>query len=248
MNNIKKIKILDVFINDINMQDTIEKISLWCKGKIPHHIITADAYMIDTASYDQKLKDIINNASLVTPDSSGVLLASRLCGTPIADKVSGCEIAENLCKISGKENIKIFFLGAKQKIISQAITKMQQKYPDINIVGSQHGYFLENETDKICESIKESQADILFVAMGIPKQEFWINDNILKTGVKVAIGIGGTFDVMSGIVNRAPIIYQKLYLEWLYRYFQDPSKSYKVKKLPAFFLKVILNRIKNGKR
>ena len=242
MKEIKKIKLFDVYIHDLNMDEAVERIATWCHEDNLHHIITADAYMVETASHHNELRNIINNASLVTPDSSGVILASKLYGDPILNKTSGCEMAENLCKISGDKNIRIFFLGAKPEVVTTAVNKMKEKYPDVQIAGSHHGYFNEDENDNICQMIKDSNSHLLFVAFGIPKQEFWIKNNLHKTGAKVAIGIGGTFDVMSGIVNRAPVIYQKLYLEWLYRYFQDPTKSYKLKKLPAFFIKAILRK------
>ena len=241
MDNFKKVELLDIHIHDLSMNEVMDAVVSWCheNNSHIHHIITADAFMVSTACDDLSLREIINNASMVTPDSSGVLLASKIYGHPIKNKASGCEIAENICRISGEKNINIFFLGAKQEIVESAINNMKEKYNDIKIAGYHHGFFKDSDNPKICQLIKDSNAQILFVAMGIPKQEFWIKDNLKETGCKVAIGIGGTFDVMSGNITRAPKIYQKLYLEWLYRYFQDPSKSYKLKKLPSFFIKVL---------
>jgi len=247
MSNFKKIKLLDIYIHDLSMNEAIDTISSWCHEEEDHfhHIITADAFMVNVASNDLSFREIVNNASMVTPDSSGVMLASKMYGNPIENKTPGCEIAENICRISGEKDIKIFFLGAKPEIVENAINKMKEKYKDTKITGYHHGFFKDEDNSHICKLIKDSNAQILFVALGIPKQEFWIRDNIKKTGVKVAIGVGGTFDVMSKAVARAPKIYQKLYLEWLYRYFQDPSKSYKIKKLPGFFMKVLRRKGEN---
>lgn len=234
-----EIKILGTKINNINMNHTLQEITLWCQGSEKHYICTADAYMLNRAFTDKKLQTIINEADIVTPDSSGVILASKICKTPIANKVSGCVLAENLCKISGTNDLRIFFLGAKEGIAETAAKNMKHKYKDMKVAGYHHGYFDDSETDKIIKIINESGANILFVAFGIPKQEFWIKENLPKLNVNMAMGIGGTFDVMSGTVNRAPEFYQKTNLEWLYRYFQDPKKSYKLKLLPKFFINVI---------
>jgi len=238
------IEILGTKVNNVSMNQALQQISIWTTQDDKHHIVTADAYMINLASTDKKLQDIINNASLVTPDSSGVLLSAKLLKKELKNKVSGCELAENICKISGANNIKIFFLGGKPGISELAAKKMKEKYKHMQIAGYYHGYFSEEENQQVLDIINSSNADVLFVAFGIPKQEFWINENLSKICVKVAIGIGGTFDVMSGTVDRAPVIYQKLYLEWLYRYFKDPKKSYKLKELPGYFLKVYKSRKK----
>ena len=124
---------------------------------------------------------------------------------------------------------------------------MKAKYKKMNVAGYYHGYFKEEETSQIIDLINKSGANVLFVAFGIPKQEFWIAENLDKLNVNVAMGIGGTFDVMSGKKDRAPQFYQKTNLEWLYRYFQDPKKSYKLKLLPKFIINVIKYKDGNNK-
>lgn len=246
MTNTDSIKILGTKVNTLNMNHTIQEITLWCQGNEKHYICTADAYMLYLASNDKNLQNIINNASLVTPDSSGTILASKICKTPIKDKVSGCVLAEKLCSLSGENNLSIFFLGAKPGIAEAAAKKMKAKYKNMTVAGYHHGYFNANENSQIIDIINQSNANILLVAFGIPKQEMWIAENYKNLNVNVSIGVGGTFDVMSETLSRAPEFYQKTNLEWLYRYFQDPKKSYKLKNLPKFIIKVMKYKDKNG--
>ena len=240
-----RVKLLDVYIDDVSVDDVLDRIKLWCREKGPHQIVTADAYMVELASVDADFRQLMLSADLVTPDSSGVLLASKIAGTPIRGKASGCVIAESLCRVSGSEGISIYFLGASEESNRGAVARMKEKYPDMLAAGRRNGYFDESESSAIAAEIKASGADVVFAAMGIPKQDYWIKKYLPETGASAAIGIGGTFDVMSGLVSRAPVIWQKLYLEWLYRYFQAPKKSYKLGRLPGFFAKVLADRLKN---
>ena len=240
----ERVRLLDIFVHDVSLEEVLEQITKWCREKGAHQVVTADAYMVDLAYSDPVFRQLMLDADLVTPDSSGVLLASRLAGTPIKNKASGCVIAENLCRISGREGLKIYFLGASEKANSGAAEKMQAAYPDMLFAGRHDGYFSPEESAGVAAAIKETGADIVLVALGIPKQEYWIKEFLPASGASVGIGIGGTFDVMSGNVKRAPVFFQKLYLEWLYRFLQAPQKSYKLGRLPGFFLKVLKNRNK----
>ena len=233
------VEILGTRVSTLNMNHTIQEITLWCNTGGKHYICTADAYMLNLADEDKKFQEILNGADIVTPDGIGTILASKILKSPIKYKVSGCELAENLCKESANNNLRIFFLGAKPGVAEKAAKNMAHKYKGMHVAGFYHGYFKEEENDKIIQMINDSGANILFVAFGIPKQEFWIKENLEKLNVNVAMGIGGTFDVMSGEVERAPEFFQKTNLEWLYRYFQDPKKSYKIKVLPKFISKVM---------
>ena len=147
-NNNQYIKILGSKVNTLSMSQVIQEITLWCQGNEKHYICTADAYMLNMAFTDQKFQNILNNADIVTPDSSGTIIASKICKTPIKEKVSGCVLAENLCKISGENNLKIFFLGAKDTVVKAATKKMKEKYKNMIVAGYHHGYFNEEENQK----------------------------------------------------------------------------------------------------
>jgi N-acetylglucosaminyldiphosphoundecaprenol N-acetyl-beta-D-mannosaminyltransferase len=221
-------------VNRVTMGETLEILDRFVQAGGPHHVITLDASMCVTARDDAGLKRIIENADLITPDSSGVLWACRKQGQPLAERVSGVEIVERLCERSAERGYKLFFLGAAPGVAESAAQKMREKYPGCQIVGARDGFFKPEDEADIVERIRAAAPDILCVALGIPKQEHFIDRNLAALGVPVMIGVGGTFDVFSGSVKRAPLWMQKASLEWLYRLYKNPRKLGKVMTLPRF--------------
>ena len=234
MPSLETVKILGLSIHNLVMSDALASVREFVNSGGSHQIITADASMLVLAQEDADLFAIIQNASLVTPDSVGVLHASKRYGKPIGQRVSGVELVEQLCAKSPTEGYRLFFFGSGPGVADQAASVMNQKYPGCQVVGTHDGFFKDEEIADILLSIKATKPDILCVAFGIPKQEKWIAKYQLELGVPVAIGVGGTFDVLSGNVKRAPIPFQKLHLEWLWRLLANPKKYQKVALLPKF--------------
>ena len=233
------VKILGLSVNNLTMVDTLDKIEEFVRIGEPHHVVTADSSMLVMAQSDLSLREIIQNADLVTPDSSGVMWAARRLKSPLKAQISGVVIGEKLCERSAKSGFTLFFLGAAPGVAAQAAEKMQAKYPGCKVVGVQDGFFNSEETGKIIHNIAQCKPDVLLVAMGIPKQEKWIAEFRHSLGVSVLIGVGGTLDVLSGTTKRAPYLFQKLRLEWLWRVVSNPSKISKVKLLPVFVRMVL---------
>jgi N-acetylglucosaminyldiphosphoundecaprenol N-acetyl-beta-D-mannosaminyltransferase len=231
---ISTVEILGLPIHNVDMVTALAAIGTFMCAGGSHHIVTADASMLVMAQEDAELREIIAGADLVTPDSIGVLWAARRQNNPLRERVSGVEIAEKLCAQSAEHGYRIFFLGAGPDVAALAATKMREKYPGCQIAGVRDGYFSPAETPQIIEEIRRSSANILLVAMGIPKQEKWIQANRGALGCSVLIGVGGTLDVLSGTVRRAPRMFQILKLEWLWRVLSNPSKINKVMLLPRF--------------
>ena len=221
-------------VNRLTMGEALEILDRFIRTGGPHHIITLDASMCVTAQEDAGLRRIIENADLITPDSSGVLWACRKQGQPLPERVSGVEIVERLCELSSQRDYKLFFFGAAPGIAESAAQKMREKYPGCRIVGVRDGFFKPEDEAVIVEQIREAAPDILCVALGIPKQEHFIDRNREALGVPVMIGVGGTLDVFSGSVKRAPVWMQRASLEWLYRLYKNPRKIGKVMTLPRF--------------
>ena len=232
--NIPSVRILDIPVNDVTMESTLGVIDGFIKSGKPHHVVTADASMLVMAQQDPDLNRIIGKAELVTPDSVGILWAAKRKGTVLKERVSGVDIVDNLCRLSAEKGYRIFFFGAAPGVADQAAEKMRAKYPGTQIVGTRNGFYTEADLDSIAEMIRESQADVVAVAMGIPRQEKWIDANRDRLGASMLIGVGGTLDVLSGNVRRAPVIMQKLALEWLWRLVSNPKKISKVMLLPRF--------------
>ena len=133
--------------------------------------------------------------------------------------------------------------GGAPGVAEAAAVKLSEKYPGLNIAGTKNGFFKDEENDAICIDISRSGAKVLFVGLGVPKQEYWLEENLVKTGATVGMGIGGTMDVISGKLTRAPRIWQKLCLEWLYRTIQEPWRWRRILKLPEFAFYVLLTAL-----
>ncbi len=221
-------------VHRIVMDETLDILDGFIRKGGPHHVITLDASMCVTAGEDPELKRIIGKADLITPDSSGILWACRRLGQPLTERVSGVEIVERLCELSPQRGYKLFFFGAAPGIAESAAEKMRAKYPGCQIVGTRDGFFKPEDEPEIVEQVRAANPDVLCVAMGIPKQEKFIDRHRAALGIPVMIGVGGTFDVFSGTVKRAPKWMQRANLEWLYRLYKNPRKIGKVMTLPRF--------------
>ena len=238
--------LLGVSVCKVTAAEVIDKILEYLKTDEGHIIVTADASAVVIAMDDPEFTEIIREADIVTPDGAGILLASKILGLGITEKVSGVDLARSLCRLSGEKGFSIYFLGAAPGVAEEARQKLLEQYPDMKVVGVHHCYFKPEEEASIVEDVKASGADILLVAMGIPAQEKLIKRNLDKLGVKAAIGVGGTFDVFSGRIERAPVWMQRHGMEWLHRLCKNPKKISKVAMLPKFMMKVLRKRLLGG--
>lgn len=195
------------------------------------------------ARQDAELRGIVAGADLVTPDGAGILWASRLLRTPITHKVSGVDLVAHLCRLSAEQGYRLFFLGAAPNVAEEAAAKLRERYPGAQIVGTRDGFFKPEQEPQVLAQIKAAAPDVLLVAFGIPKQEKWIARYKETLGVPVSIGIGGSFDVYSGRVKRAPVFMQKHGFEWLHRLASNPKKIGKVMTLPKFVLLALRQRL-----
>lgn len=228
-------------ISALSEEEVVQKICQFIEEGGLHLIVTCDAYSCVVAWKDEKFASILRSAHIVTPDGMGVVLGAKILGIPLKGRVAGIDIVNALFPIAERKGWKFFFLGGKEGVAEEAKEKVNGLYPKLQIVGYHHGYFKDEE--KIVKMIKDSGADILLVGMGIPLQEKFIWRNKDKLGVKVAIGVGGTLDVLSGRVKRAPRLLRRLGLEWLYRLICQPSKIEKVARLPYFYLLILRARL-----
>lgn len=233
------ITLLGVKIHRLTMTKTLEAICTFIESGKPHMIVTADASMIALARKDGELREIINTADLVTPDGSGLLWGAKTLGTPLVERVSGVDISRRICRMSGNMGFSVFFLGSEPGVAAAAAENLQKQFPDMLVAGTHHGYFKPDEDADIVRMIRQSGAGVLLAGMGIPRQEKWIRKHLNDLGVSVAMGVGGSMDVFSGKVKRAPKWMQNHGLEWVFRLCQDPSKIKKVSILPKFVMMVL---------
>jgi len=212
------------------------------KENRPSQVVTLNAEIAYKAANNFSLRQIINSAQLVVPDGIGVVWAAKKSGYAVKERVAGIDLVLNLCKHGAKRGWKIYLLGSKADIISQAAVQLEMKYPGLIIAGYHHGYFDSQQEKSIINDINKSAADILLVGLGAPRQEYWINQNKSKLEVPVCIGVGGSFDVISGVKKRAPRFIVKMNLEWLYRLLCEPSRIKRQLDLPRFIIKVLLDK------
>jgi N-acetylglucosaminyldiphosphoundecaprenol N-acetyl-beta-D-mannosaminyltransferase len=238
------VKVLGLRVDRTSMGDALAQIETFIaeRGQ-PRHVVTADASMVVTAREDPDLKKIVDSADLVTPDGAGILWHARLLKRPITHKVSGVDLVAELCRLSAEKGYRIYFLGAAPGVAEEAADNLRTRYPGAMIVGTHDGYFSKEQEPGVIEEIKAARPDVLFVAFGIPKQEKWIRDHKQELGVPVSAGIGGSFDVYSGRVKRAPVVMQRAGFEWLYRLWCNPKKIGKVMTLPRFAMLTIRERL-----
>ncbi len=239
----KKVKILDINVNSITMERAVEKGLEFIKEGGFHCVFTPNPEIIWLSQKDAELKEALNNASMLLPDGIGVVMASKIKKQPMPERVGGYDFTREMLKQPG---ISFFLFGAKPGVAEKAAENLRKENPDIKIAGTRNGYFDdEKETDEIINEINNSGADVLIVCLGVPKQERWIYRNREKLKPSLSIGVGGTLDVIAGEVKRAPDIFIKLNLEWLYRTVKQPSRIKRNWVLFAFILKVIFCDRKN---
>lgn len=237
-----KAQVLGVRIDHITMKQAVTKIGgMIAEGK-PHLVVTANSEMLVMANQDPLLYEIIQRADLVVPDGIGVIWASRLLNVSLPERVPGVELMQALLAESVNKKWRVFLLGAEQGIAEQAAAEISEVYPGINIVGTYHGYFKKSEQQQVLNAVKAACPDILFIALGVPKQEKWAAAHLASLNVPVAIGVGGSFQIIAGTVNRAPLWMQRFGLEWFYRLLKQPKRIGRMLALPRFALWIILER------
>lgn len=204
------------------------------------HIISGNPEVLNTGLYDDTLFRKCNDSnSVIIPDGIGLVIASRIVNNPVKEKIAGIEVMDEIIKSCEKDKKSIYLLGAKQEILDLALVNLKAKYSDLNIVGSHNGYFDVDNCEEIIEDIKAKEPYAIFVAMGCPRQEKFINAYMDVLPAKVFMGVGGSFDIIAGKLNRAPEWMIKAGLEWLYRVSKEPQRIIRLGVIPKFLMKVV---------
>lgn len=235
---IDTIHVLNVPISNINREKAKKSILTWLYEDSPRMVFTPNSEMVMAAQRDEKLKTALGAADMVIPDGIGVVWASRYSEKKLSQRVAGCDLAHELLKEMEKTDRTVYILGGAPGVADKAAKNMIEKYPTLKIIGTHHGYYKQEEDTIIKENIKALKPDLLLVAFGSPRQENWIYDNKDELGFKVAMGVGGTVDIMAGTAKRAPLIFQKLGLEWLHRLIKQPTRIGRMMQLPIFMITV----------
>ena len=239
---LKQVEILGVNVNSLTMAQAVEAVQQFIAEKKVALVATANAEMLMRSTQDEELKDILNQADLVVPDGAGTVWAAGHLGEPMPERVAGFDLAQELMREAPARGDRIYFFGSAPGVADTAKAKAEELYPGIQVVGTRNGFFTEADEPGIIAEIKAARPDILLAALGVPKQEKWLKKHMQELQVPVSIGVGGTLDVMAGVMERAPLWMQKAKLEWLFRGLKQPSRAGRLLALPKFVLKVVASK------
>lgn len=245
-----KVRIFGVEIDNLTLDEIADKTKklVETSNKSCNLIVAPNVEFIMQAQKDKKFFDILKTAKLATPDSIGVTIAGKKQGKPFKQRIPGQSYLRKVFEVGEKEGWTFYLLGGKDDVPKKAKEHLEKLYPKAKIVGYHEGFFKEDSESKVIEEINSLKPNVLFVAMGAPRQEKWIYDNRKYLKVDVAAGQGGTFDYEAGTVKRAPVWMQKCGLEWLWRLVRDPRRIKRMIVLPVFLFKVLFTKdITKGK-
>lgn len=217
----------------------LEAVEDMMNGAQAQAVIALNPEKVMAARQNARLLESLQRAGLLLPDGIGVVWAARLLRLGHAERVPGCEFMLALCERAALRGYRIFLFGGAPDVNARAEYALRYRYPGIRIVGRQHGYVSEEDMAAVIQRINASGADIVFVALGSPKQELWIDTHGPDLRVKICQGVGGTFDVITGRVRRAPRLFLAARLEWLYRLMSQPNRLARQTALPRFAAKTL---------
>ncbi|MCG0275299.1 MAG: WecB/TagA/CpsF family glycosyltransferase [Thermosediminibacteraceae bacterium] len=237
-----RIEILGVPLDKVTLKQAVTKVEKMLESGKTRIIVTPNAEIIMAAQKNPKLLQAISQADLSLPDGIGVVIASRILGNPLPERIAGFDLMVEMLKIAERYQLSVYLLGGKPGVAEKAAAAIKSKFPGVKIVGTHHGYFDEKEQEKIADKINDVRPHFVFVGMGAPRQELFMTENKDKIHGSIMMGVGGSLDVLAGRVKRAPEWMQKTGFEWLYRLLQEPSRIKRIAKLPLFLVKVAAMR------
>lgn len=244
------IKMFGTKIHNLTLEEVSVILKNYLKGSSLKTVYTPNTEIIMAIKESESLRSLINDGDLIIPDGIGLIYASRLRKNPLKERVTGFDTTIKLLEIADKYKYRLYLLGGREGVAKDASKNIKKNYEGVQIAGFHHGYFKgshrgikdSQEERLIINEINQSEPDIIFVGLGFPRQELWIDTNKNKLKGKVIIGNGGVMDILSGKSKRAPFLFQKLYLEWFYRLLQEPSRIKRQMALPKFLLHVLFDK------
>lgn len=232
----KKTDVMGVAFDDMTMEEAVSRALTLAKEGAGAYAVTPNPELVLMAQKDPAYAGTLAGAALTLPDGIGIIYAAKLLKRPLTGRVPGIDFAGKLMEKLAEKGLKLYLLGAKPGVAEKAAERLREQYPGLRIAGTHDGYFQED--GPVIEAIRASGADVVFVCLGAPKQEKWMQKNGGATGAHLLVGLGGCLDVFSGEVQRAPEVFQKLGLEWLHRLAKNPSRIGRMMKLPLFLVHV----------
>lgn len=219
--------ILGCSIDRLDMGETVAAVEHAIATRTFTQHMAINAAKLVAMHDDPKLSEIVAGCDLVTADGQAVVWASKLLGDPLPERVAGIDLMDELLAHAGRRGYRVSFLGAKAEVLERALEQLREKYPRLEVASARDGYYADDEAPAVCEEIRAGRADILFVAMSSPRKEYFLGEHGPNLGAPFVMGVGGSIDVIAGITRRAPGIWQRLGLEWLFRLLQEPRRMFR---------------------
>ena len=239
----ERIRVLGVEFDNLTMREALNIALDAIHRRSGGWIVTPNPEIVMLCRENPQLADAVRNAEMVIPDGIGVIYGTRILGTPLKERLPGIDFASALMLEWAAEKGRVYLFGAKPGIAEKAAAFLQTQHDGLEICGVHDGYFSDDAP--IIADINAKKPDLLLVCLGAPKQELWMQANADKLDVGLMIGLGGSLDVFAGVVQRAPAVWRRLGLEWLYRLLKEPKRIGRMMKLPMFLFAVIWHRVRN---
>lgn len=240
-----RVSLMGVPLDMVGFDEAVERVTRRIESGEGGLVVTLNPEMVMIAQRDAGLRDTLRRAALVVPDGVGIVWAARRLGHPLPGRVPGIELMESLLAKAEDRAWAVYCLGARPETLRRAVAAMSARFPGLKVAGARDGYFAPGEGKAVAQAIRASGARLLFMAMGVPReQRFWADEAALLNGI-VAVGVGGSFDVWGGAARRAPGWMRRANVEWLYRLIREPSRWRRQRALPYFALRVIAETWRN---
>lgn len=229
-----RVEVLGAWVDALTLEEAAGRVAQYVSEGGPRRVLTLNPEMLYRAQRDRRLMEVIRRADLVTADGVGIVWAAALAGRPVPERVTGIDLLLRLAGRAAAAGWRVYLLGGKPGVAERAAAQLCRLFPGLAVAGTRHGYFPESESAAAAQAVRRARADILFVGMGAPRQEFWLEEYLAESGAAVGMGVGGSFDVLAGTARRAPAWVQDLGVEWLYRLVREPSRWRRQAVLPLF--------------
>lgn len=239
---------LGVRVHSVDGAEALALLDAFVQEGGPHHVVTVNPEFVMEAQRLPEFRSILNNAHLALPDGVGLLLAGRIQGVPLKERVTGVDTVVGAAALAARKGYRLFLLGAAPGVAEETARRLLQANPGLDIAGTYAGSPAPEEEDEIVARIAAAAPDMLFVAYGAPKQDIWIARNLHRLNVPIAMGVGGAFDFIAGRAKRAPRWVQRAGLEWLHRLVREPWRWRRMLALPRFLIRVVVEQVTGGRK
>jgi N-acetylglucosaminyldiphosphoundecaprenol N-acetyl-beta-D-mannosaminyltransferase len=243
--NSKSYEYVDIFnipISKMDMNQTVQYLRDRVEKRLTTQVITANPIMLMAALEDDQYKLVMQQAELIVPDGAGLVWAAKRIKNPVRERVAGIDLMMKLVEMAEDRQWKVYFMGASDPVIREAVSNLMKQFPRMIIAGYRDGYFTDADDAQVLEDLRKANPDLLFVGRAANQQEPWLCKYKDQLSIPVMIGVGGSFDVLSGKLKRAPKLWQSLRLEWLYRLLQEPWRYKRMFAIPKFMWRILKKR------